>query len=76
MSLRMVQNADIELKDVFVPDRDKLAKSKDFQSTNSILEFSRLLVAWLAAGNAVGAYEHALAYTLQRKQFGKPIAKF
>ena len=73
----MVQNADITMTDVFVPDKNKLAKSKDFASgTNKILESSRLLVAWMGAGNACGAYEAALRYTLKRVQFGKPIAKF
>jgi alkylation response protein AidB-like acyl-CoA dehydrogenase len=33
-------------------------------------------VAWGAAGIASGAYEAALKYALQRKQFGKPIASF
>ena len=30
MSCRMTQNADIELKDVFVPDENYLEKAKDF----------------------------------------------
>lgn len=76
-ALRMTQNADIKFKDVFVPDRNKLAYAKDFATgTNKILESSRLLVAWMGAGCAVGAYEAALAYTLQREQFKRPIAKF
>jgi glutaryl-CoA dehydrogenase len=33
-----------------------------------------LLVAWLATGIAVGAYEAALAYAKERIQFGAPIA--
>ena len=38
-SLRMVQNADIELKDVFVPTNNKLTHSKDFATgTNVVLE--------------------------------------
>jgi len=32
--------------------------------------------AWNAAGIQAGAYEAALAYTLQREQFGRPIAGF
>lgn len=76
-ALRMVQNADIEMKDVFVPDHNKLTHSKDFATgTNTILEASRLSVAWIATGIAAGAYEAALQYCLQRKQFGKEIAKF
>ena len=51
MALRMTQNADIELKDCFVPDKNKLTHSKDFATgTNKILESSRLMVAWMAAG--------------------------
>ena len=73
----MVANADIELKDVFVPTKNKLTKSKDFLTgTNVILEASRLTVAWMIVGVAAGAYEAALKYTLKRKQFGKPIASF
>lgn len=77
MALRMTQNADIELKDCFVPDKNKLTHSKDFATgTNKILEASRLMVAWMAAGVAAGAYETCLKYCLERKQFGRPIAKF
>ena len=60
-----------------MPTHNKLTKSKDFaRGTNAILEASRLGVAWMIVGVAVGAYEAALKYTLKRKQFGKPIASF
>ena len=76
-SLRMVENADIKMKDVFVPNKNKLTHAKNFATgTNVILESSRLGVAWMIVGVACGAYEAALKYALQRKQFGKPIAKF
>lgn len=76
-SLRIVQNADIDLQDVFVPDNMRLNKAKSFATgTNAILEASRLGVAWMVVGCSVGAYEAALKYCLQRKQFGRPIAKF
>lgn len=66
-SLRMTQNADITLKDCFVPEKNKLAFAKDFAtSTNAVLETSRLVVAWMACGLACGAYENALKYTLKR----------
>ena len=77
MALRVTQNADIKLNNCFVPDRNKLTHSKDFATgTNKILESSRLMVAWMAVGVSCGAYEAALKYTLQRQQFGRPIAKF
>lgn len=60
-----------------MPEKNKLAKAKDFgQGTNAILETSRLVVAWMGLGLAAGAYENALKYTLKRVQFGRPIAKF
>lgn len=67
-ALRVVQNADIELKDCFVPDNNKLTHSHDFATgTNKILEASRLVVAWMACGLQAGAYEAALEYCLKRK---------
>lgn len=76
-SLRAVQNAHITLKDVFVPDANKLAKATNFtQGLNAVLETSRLAIAWVACGVAAGAYEAALKYCLERKQFGRPIAQF
>jgi len=63
--LRSVHNADIKFDNCFVPDKNKLTHAKDFATgTNAILEASRLLVAWLAAGTAVGAYEAAIKYAL------------
>lgn len=42
-SMRAMQNGDIVLDNVFVPNRNKLAHSKDFSTgTNKILEASRL----------------------------------
>jgi glutaryl-CoA dehydrogenase len=52
----------------------KLENAQDFSSTNLILAHSRMGVAWMTSGIAAGAYEAALRYTMQRKQFGKPIA--
>jgi glutaryl-CoA dehydrogenase len=75
-SLRIVQNADIVLTDVRVPEGLRLAEANSFSDTGKVLRLTRLDVAFSAIGNAVGAYEKALAYTLQREQFGKPIASF
>ena len=60
-----------------MPDQNKLTHAKDFATgTNKILESSRLMIAWAAAGCMVGAYETAIKYTTKRVQFGKPIAQF
>ncbi|MEV8214513.1 acyl-CoA dehydrogenase family protein [Leifsonia sp. NPDC077715] len=73
-SLRIVQNADITLEDVRVPESLRLQNANSFKDTAAVLRLTRAEVAWAAVGVAVGAYEAALRYTKERVQFGKPIA--
>ncbi len=73
-SLRIVQNADITLEDVRVPDSLRLQNANSFRDTAKVLRLTRAEVAWAAVGNAIGAYEAAVKYTNERIQFGKPIA--
>jgi glutaryl-CoA dehydrogenase len=61
-------SANIHMKDVFVPEINRLEKAKDFLSgANQVLEHSRILISWNACGLAAGAYEAALDYCLKRK---------
>ncbi|MNY39914.1 Acryloyl-CoA reductase (NADH) [compost metagenome] len=55
---------------------DRLQNANSFKDTANVLRMTRAGVAWLAVGCARGAYEAALKYTRERKQFGKPIASF
>jgi glutaryl-CoA dehydrogenase len=71
-----VQNADITLTDVVVPERLRLQNANTFFDTANVLTHSRIAVAWEAVGCARGAYEVALRYACEREQFGRPIAKF
>ena len=41
-----------------------------------VLDGGRISIAALGIGMAQGAFEAALHYSKQRKQFGKPIAEF
>ncbi len=75
-SQRNVQNADITLTDVTLPDEARLPGAHSFRDTARVLMRTRVDVAWGAVGNAIGAYEAALEYTKTRHQFGKPIAGF
>jgi len=75
-SLRIVQNADITLNNVVIPDSHHLVHANSFADTNRVLQATRLDVAWSAVGNALGAYEKTVAYAQSRQQFGKPIASF
>jgi glutaryl-CoA dehydrogenase len=74
ISLRSVQNADLVLDDVVVPEERRLPGIRSFRDVATVLRLTRCDVAWQAIGIAVGAYEAALAYALRREQFGKPIA--
>lgn len=76
MALRIVQNGWITLKDCVVEEKDRLPHANSFKDTTNVLRMTRAGVAWMAVGCARGAYENALDYTLNRKQFGKPIASF
>jgi glutaryl-CoA dehydrogenase len=76
MALRIVQNGLITLTDCRVEESDRLQKANTFKDTANVLRMTRAGVAWLAVGCARGAYEAALKYTRERKQFGKPIASF
>ena len=76
MALRIVQNGLITLINCEVLEEDRLQKANSFKDTAEVLRMTRAGVAWLAVGCARGAYESALAYTRERKQFGKPIASF
>ncbi|MGB3186115.1 MAG: acyl-CoA dehydrogenase family protein [Ornithinimicrobium sp.] len=76
MALRVVLNAEIELTEVRVPEVNRLTEANSFKDTAKVLKVTRMGVAWAATGCARGAYEHALAYTKTREQFGRPIAGF
>lgn len=73
ISLRSVQNADITLTNVEVPEHFKLAGANSFKDVNKVLKVTRLAVAWQAVGQQMAAFEVARKYALTREQFGKPI---
>jgi glutaryl-CoA dehydrogenase len=74
ISLRSVQNADIVLEDVVVPEAMRLQNIHSFRDVATVLRLTRADVAWQAIGIAIGAYEAAVRYAAEREQFGKPIA--
>ncbi|XP_074264502.1 acyl-coenzyme A oxidase 4, peroxisomal-like [Silene latifolia] len=76
IGLRMVQNGDIVLKKVFVPDEDRLTGVNSFQDTSKVLAVSRVMVAWQPIGICMGVYDMCHRYLKERKQFGVPLAAF
>jgi glutaryl-CoA dehydrogenase len=72
-ALRIVQNADILLENVVVPEANRLQNANSFRETAAVLRLTRAEVAWAAVGNSIGAYEAAVRYAGERIQFGKTI---
>jgi len=73
-SLRASITGMIHLSDVFVPKENKLPEVKSFKGPFSCLDSARYGIAWGALGAAEFCWHAALQYTLDRKQFGKPLA--
>jgi glutaryl-CoA dehydrogenase len=76
MALRIVQNALITLTNCEVAESNRLQNANSFKDTAKVLRMTRAGVAWQAVGCARGAYECALRYTNERKQFGRTISSF
>jgi alkylation response protein AidB-like acyl-CoA dehydrogenase len=76
IALKVVQNGQITLKDVRVPEANRLQGGNSFRDTARVLRGTRYYVGWEATGCQMGAYEHALKYAQERLQFGKPIGSF
>ena len=75
-SVRAVWQAHIELHGVRVPVSARLPGTRTFKDTGKVLASTRLSCAFSALGHAVGAYDAALTYCRERRQFGKPLISF
>ncbi len=76
IGLRIMQNADIVLDEVRIPAANLLPGATDFSKANELLRDSRAWVGWQGAGIQLAAFDVARAYSLQRRQFGKELARF
>ncbi len=69
--------ATLELNDVMVPKENLLGeKNRGFYQTMDVFNSSRIGIAALANGSALGAFKMALDYNKKRDIFGKPIMDF
>jgi glutaryl-CoA dehydrogenase len=75
-ALRAVWQADITLDGVRVPDANRLPGCETFRDVARVLTVTRYTVAWRALGVALAAFEHALAYASERRQFGNTLASY
>jgi glutaryl-CoA dehydrogenase len=76
LAMRASIQCDIMLAGVRVPADAILPAAEGLRGPFSCLNEARYGIIWGAMGAARDAYEAALAYALDRRQFGKPIASF
>ena len=74
MSLRASVTGEIVLEDVFVPEENLLPNAKGLSGPFGCLNRARYGIAWGAMGAAEFCWHAARNYTLERKQFGRPLA--
>ena len=73
-SLRASVTGSIAMDDVFVPEENLLPGVRGLKGPFSCLNKARFGIAWGAMGAAEFCWEAARSYTLDRKQFGRPLA--
>jgi len=76
LAMRASIQCDITLADVRVPADAILPAASGLRGPFACLNEARYGIIWGAMGAARDAYEAALDYALNRRQFGKPIASF
>ncbi len=77
LGLRASDTSEVIFSDCRIPGEHLLGKEgQGFKNSLEILDGGRISIAALGLGMAQGAYEAALKYAKQRKQFGKAIAEF
>ena len=73
-SLRASITGEIVMEDVFVPNDNMLPKASGLSGPFGCLNKARYGIAWGALGAAEFCWHGARQYTLDREQFGKPLA--
>lgn len=75
MSLRASVTGSIEMQDVFVPEENAFTTVKGLRGPFTCLNSARYGISWGAIGAAEFCWHAARQYTLDRKQFGRPLAQ-
>lgn len=77
LGLRASDTSELILEDCEIPSENLLGtEGEGFVDAMRVLDGGRISIAALGLGMAAGAYQSALHYSRQRKQFGQPISEF
>ena len=74
LSLRASITGEIVMNDVFVPEENLMPNVTGLKGPFGCLNRARYGIAWGVMGAAEDCWHRARQYTLDRKQFGKPLA--
>jgi glutaryl-CoA dehydrogenase len=75
-SLRASITGELVFNNVKVPKENLFPEIKGLKGPLTCLSSARYGIAWGAIGAALDCYDTALRYTMEREQFGRPIAGF
>ncbi|MCO7224191.1 acyl-CoA dehydrogenase [Pleionea sp. CnH1-48] len=73
-SLRASITGEIVMDEVFVPEENRFPEIKGLKGPFSCLNMARYGISWGAMGAAEACWHAARQYTLDREQFGRPLA--
>ena len=73
-SLRASSTGEVVMDDVFVPEENKLPNARGLGGPFGCLNKARYGISWGALGAAEFCWHAARDYTMERKQFGRPLA--
>ncbi len=73
-SLRASSTGEVVMDDVFVPEENKLPNARGLGGPFGCLNKARYGISWGALGAAEFCWHAARNYTMERKQFGRPLA--
>jgi alkylation response protein AidB-like acyl-CoA dehydrogenase len=77
LGMRASETTELIFDNCRVPKENLLGKEGDgFKQAMKVLDGGRISIAALSLGIAKGAFEAAVAYAKERKQFGQPISNF
>jgi glutaryl-CoA dehydrogenase len=76
LSLRASVTAELSLDNVRLPRDAIFPEVRGLKGPLSCLNEARYGILWGAVGAARACYEEALSYSLEREQFGKPLASY